>query len=233
MAIENDVVWLKAHHVLLFFVLVVVAFLGHRTINLLADRAQSRATIAEQALSTQKTQDNQLAVTVAQVQQQYQILVKQLSVQNASLANAVVSRSGALQVQQGSDTKLPPSGLAERIVALSNAPSGTVLAVGKTVVLTETGAVAVTQSLEELPVLKSNLNDINNINSNLTQELSKSTTLVTALDAQVTGLTLQVKDQDKACKTEIASVKAQARKSKLRWFGAGVIVGIFLGHGGL
>ena len=41
-------------------------------------------------------------------------------------------------------------------------------------------------------------------------------------------------DDDKACKAEVASVKADARKGKVKWFKigyvAGLVSGLWLGH---
>ncbi len=49
---------------------------------------------------------------------------------------------------------------------------------------------------------------------------------VTDLTAQVTGLKLQSVDDAKVCQAQIAVVKADARKSKRRYFIAGFVAGI-------
>ena len=224
--------WLLQHERLLIVLMVLLAgiFTVNKIENVIASRDATRATVAEQALVSQKAIDAQLASNTATINAQYQSLLETLNKQNATLANAITSRSAALTVQQGSDAKLPPSGLAQRIQELAAAPSGSVSAVGSTVVLEQPAAVAVVESLDSIPVLTSNLNDTKQIASNLTQELDKANVLGTALGAQVNGLNIQLKDSDTACKTEIASVKAKARKSKLRWFLIGVVTG-FVGRG--
>ena len=41
---------------------------------------------------------------------------------------------------------------------------------------------------------------------------------------------VQNDDESKACKAEVADIKAQARKSKLRWLGVGIIIGFIGAH---
>lgn len=226
--------WFQKHErmVIVALVLLVTTFLGHRTLSFLSERAEARATIAEQALSSQKTTDAQLAANTSTITAQYQAMVQQLIAQNTALASAVTARQGALQVQKGTDALLAPSGLVQRLSSLAAAPPESVLAVGDTVVLTQPGAVAVAQTLEEVPVLQANLNDINQINVNLTKETTSCTNLVAAQAAQVTGLKTELLDQTTVSKAELAKVKAEGRKSKLRWFGLGFMAG-FLSRGAL
>ena len=224
--------WLLQHERLLIVLMVLLAgiFTVNKIENVIASRDAARATIAEQALVSQKTIDAQLAANTATITAQYQAMVVQLTNQNATLSKSITSRSAALQTQQGSDSQLPPSSLAQRVQELAAAPSGSVSAVGETVVLTQPGAVAVAQMLEEVPVLQANLNDTNQINTNLTKELVSANSLASAQSAQITGLKTELTDQVKADKAELASVKAKARKSKLRWFLIGVVTG-FVGRG--
>jgi hypothetical protein len=48
---------------------------------------------------------------------------------------------------------------------------------------------------------------------------------VATLNEEVSGLRLENTDEAKVCTAQIAVVKAQAAKSKRRWFIAGVVTG--------
>ena len=228
--------WLQKHERLLIVALVLLAgsYGVNHYLNNAAAKAETRAQVAEVALVDQKAIDTQLAAQTAQVQAQYVQMVDALAKQNAALANAVSSRNAGLQEQQGSDSKLPLSDLAKRLESLGNASPGSVSNTATTVVLTRPAAVAVTQTLEEVPVLQANLKDTQQLASNSSKELAQSNLVIGSLNSQVAGLMLQSKDADVACKAEVASVKASARKSKIRWFKigffTGLITGIYVGH---
>lgn len=226
--------WLQKHERLLIVLMLalVSVFAVNKVENVVASRDAARATIAEQALVQQKTIDAQRDAETAAMSTRFQSLVDTLAKQNAALAADVTTRQDALQAQKGTDAHLPPSGLAQRLSSLAAAPSGSVSAVGETVVLTQPGAVAVAQTLEEVPVLQANLNDTNQINGNLTKENASCKDLVSAQAAQVSGLKTELVDQVKADKADLAKVKAEARKSKLRWFLVGLVTG-FVGRGAI
>jgi len=223
--------WLQRHERLLIVAMVLLAgsWGTNHLLNNLASKAETRAQIAEQALVLQKATDAQLAAQSAQVQAQYQAMVTQLTAQNQSLAKAVAERSAGLQQQQGNDSKLPLSALATRLESLGNAPAGSVSNTATTVILTQPGAIAVTQTLEEVPVLQANLKDTQQLADNSSKELAQSNLVIGSLNTQVAGLVLQGKDADAACKAEITAVKADARKSKIKWFKFGFITGFLTG----
>jgi len=52
---------------------------------------------------------------------------------------------------------------------------------------------------------------------------------VTTLNTEVGSLRLQLGDDAKVCSAQIATVKAAARRSKRRWFYAGLVAG-FIGR---
>jgi hypothetical protein len=84
------------------------------------------------------------------------------------------------------------------------------------------------EQLDSIPVLQANLTDTQSELTNTKTELSDANVLVGQQKQEITGLTQQNADQVKADNAEIANVKAQARRSRLKWFGAGVVVG-FIG----
>lgn len=73
--------------------------------------------------------------------------------------------------------------------------------------------------------------------ANTKTELANETTLATTANknlsdasAAVAALQKQNTDQIQACAVQVKTIKAQARKSKIKWFFAGVITGIIGGH---
>ena|ERR1019366_7275011 len=231
--------WLQKHERIVIVALVLAAGswgLQHY-LNNVAAKAETRATVAEQALVLQKATDTQLAATVAQVTQQYQSMVQALAAQNVALAQAVAKRQASQVVNQNHDAVLPLPDLANRLKTLGNAPDGSVLAVGDKIELTQPGAVAVTQTLETIPALQGDLKDTQAALGASQGALTQAGTVINDQGKQITGLNLAATDQDKACKAQVAAVKAEANKSKWSWFKRGVIVGflggLYAGHVGL
>ena len=120
---------------------------------------------------------------------------------------------------------------------LSNAPEGTVTASGVQILLTQSGAVAVTQTLETIPALNADLADSKAVLGATQVTLGKANDLIADQGKQIIGLNLASVDASKVCTTQIAAVKAEANRSKRKWFLRGALVGflggLFAGHAGL
>jgi hypothetical protein len=132
---------------------------------------------------------------------------------------------------------LPLSDLATRLATLGQAPVTDVSVVGNQIEVTQPGAVAIVQTLETIPALQADLKDTTAILGATQAAKAQADTLIAGQAKEITGLNLQITDADKACKTEIAAVKAEASRSKRKWFIrgflAGVLGGLWLGHAGL
>src|SRR5271157_4482162 len=92
--VKNDLTWVQKHERLIIVALVLAAGswgLQHFLDNQAA-KAETRASVAEQALVLQKSQNDAMAAQSAQVAQQYATMVQALAAQNASLASAVAQR---------------------------------------------------------------------------------------------------------------------------------------------
>ena len=235
--------WLKAHEILVALVLLLaVGVWGYgRFLDASSSKAEARANTAEQALVAQKAQDAQNAAQILTLTQQYQQLTATLATQNASLAASLASRQTAQAAQQATDAHLAPSALATRLQQLANTlPEEVALAPDGKIDLTQSGAVKVTQTLEQIAPLQADLKDTQATLGATQAAKAQADTLIAAQGTQITGLNLAMTDQDKACKTEIASVKADAKKSKWSWFKRGFVVGavtgfvggVFSGHAG-
>ena len=238
-AVQSGWAWLKAHErlAMLALVLAVGSFGMSKYFDVSAARADAKYVAAQQQVTDAKANSAALALATAQMQGQYTALVQTLSIQNAQLAASIATRQTAQVAQQTVDAHLPVTELVTRLQTLGNAPVGSVSVVGGGIDLTLLGAVSVTQTLEQVPVLVQNLAEETKIAGNYQTEVAKSDSLTADLKSQVTGLDTQLTDQTKACTAQVAAVKADARKSKVKWFKIGFVTGflsgLWAGHSGL
>lgn len=221
--------WLKLHEKMVICVLVLATavFLGGKYLDSSAAKAQANATVAVQLAADAKLSAQQAATQAAQVQAQYQAMVDILQKQNAALAQAVTQRDAVLGQQQTVDKTLSPTQLTQRWAQL--VPNTLPIATPTGVTVTTTDAQATVAELENVPVLTQNLKDQTAIAANLQSELdgankagAENNTVITALNAEITN-------NDKACKAEVASVKAAGKKNSLKWFKRGFIAGFLSG----
>jgi hypothetical protein len=230
--VSNSTSWILQHERLIIIVLV-LALLGwgtEKAFDLVASRDKQAATLTAQTLAAQQQKDQELSQAVAQTTAQYQALVQTLTQQNTQLATAVSARNKALTVQQTTDTTLTPSQLTDRWANLAKVDSGKIAVSGDTIVVTPDAALDTVQQLEQVPVLTLNLEDETTQLTNTKSELASANQAIGQQKADITGLTAQIADQKKADATELAAEKAAARKSKLKWFGAGFVAGFIAGH---
>ena len=196
-----------------------------------AARAEAQASYAAQQLAEAKTNAAVLASQTAQVAQQYQAIIATLSAQNNALAASVAQRNTVLAKQQTSNAVLP---LPDLIVRWNTLAGTSVTVNGTTAVVSVQDSVRTVNLIEQVPVLQNNLADETKIAQNTGQELTSANLLTGKLNDQVNSLQTEITADDKACKAQVAAVKAVARRSKLRYFGwgyvAGFISGVFAGH---
>jgi hypothetical protein len=169
--------------------------------------AQANAAMAAQATA-------QAAATAAANQQ--------LEASNAALVSALAK-------QKATDAQLPPAELAARIETLASLPPASVVPAQNGYAVTAPAAVAIAQHLEIVPVLQAQLANTIVEKTNDEKVIADDKKLVDGLNQQITGLGLQIGDQTKQCKAQVADEIAKARKSKLKWFKAGVVVGFVAG----
>jgi len=181
-----------------------------------------------QVVAQQQAEKNSaLAVQATQQAAQYAALASKVDAQNAALIQANATLATALTAQQHKDAALPPTELVQRFNALVPTAGASVTATG--VALPEAGAVATVQALESMPVLQGELGNAQQALKGTQSLLTASQGNVTTLEAQVSGLNLSLKDNQAVCNQQITVFKAEAKRSKRRWFVAGVILG-FVGR---
>lgn len=220
--------WLQKHERLLIFVgiLAFAFFLTEKGLSIVSTYEGHKATQAA-AVTAAQAAKNQEALTQAQsLLQSYQQQLATFAAANQELTAAIASRNTQLSTQQKTDSTLPPSSLADRWDTLINDKGVTAGVNGY--IVNDTAAVSTVVQLETVPVLTQDLQDEKTKESNLQSNVNDANALIAKGKDVISGLQLQLTDQTKQCNVEIAAVKAEARKSKLKWFGAGVIVG-FIG----
>jgi len=100
------------------------------------------------------------------------------------------------------------------------------------ITLTDDAAHKTVDQLEQVPVLTQQLANSQAETKNDLSLLTASNAQVATLNTEVSGLRLEITDDKTVCQDQIKVVKADAAKSKRRWFLIGVVAG-FLGRSAL
>lgn len=231
--VQQSESWLKQHERLIIVTLVLLfgGYIGHGVLNLMAKNADAKVQQAQAQLTQQQTANAQMAAQVQQATQQYQQIVTTLQAQNTQLAQTIAQRNTQLVQTQAIDKTLPVSQLDTKWAADAGVDASQLQAGsnGQTIASQE-ATVATVQQLDSIPVLKANLSDTQTELTNTKTEFTAANQLIGEKTQQITGLQLQITDEQNTCKAEVADVKAQARKSKLKWFGIGFVTGYIAGH---
>ena len=236
-AIKPELTWLQKNERIIIIALVLL-FCGwgiNKWINNDAKKADAQAQVAMQQLADQKAKDAQDATQVAQLNAQYQQLVVLVTEENAQLASAIAQRNAGLQKQQAADQQMTPPQLATRWGDLVSAkPDDIRVATDGNLEVTETVALSTVEQLEQVPVLTLNLSNETSVAAANQQEAETANGLNSALAVQVGDLQTTITKDDAACKAQVAAVKADANKSKVKWFKIGFVTGfisgLFTGH---
>jgi hypothetical protein len=156
-----------------------------------------------------------------------------VTAQNAQLAQANATLASALAKQQHTDASLPVPALVDRWAQLAPGTNFTgAVTSGNNVQVTPSNALATVQQLEKVPVLTTELANETTAKANDDQVITTQNknifdlnTQVTTLNASVLGATKLDTDHQAQCVDEIKVVKAQAAKSKRKWFVIGYVAG--------
>ena len=223
----------KTHEKLILAVIAagVLYFVIGRVDSIIARHDDAKLKQAQTVASVQSQKDAAIAAQVAADKAAFDALQAKLHAEDDALVQANVALATALTKQQKTDATLPPTDLVARWNAL--VPQAAASVTPKGVTLPNTGAIATVQQLEIIPVQQEEITNEQTLVTNGDALAVAQTKQVTDLTAQITGLKLSAVDDAKVCQTQIAVVKADARKSKRRWFVVGFVAGIatrILGH---
>jgi len=216
----------KAHEKLILALIAagVLFFAIGKIDGIIAKHDDANLKQAQVVAAAQEDKNAAIAAQVASDNATFTALQAKVQAQNAALVQANIALSTTLTKQQKIDATLPPTDLAARWNTL--VPQAEVTVTPNGVTLPETGAMATVQQLEIIPVQQKEITNDQTLIANGNALAVAQTKQVTDLTAQVTGLKLQSVDDAKVCQAQIAVVKADARRSKRRWFAAGFVAGI-------
>jgi hypothetical protein len=229
MSITDDLNWLKTH-VILLLIVGVLTFGGVYGVESLVAKHDAATAAKYESIAADAAKQN------AQIQAQTQAQIAQLASQNvqleaqiSQLSQAISNRDAELIKQQAKVPTLTPVQVASSIQPFLSKGTATAQSTGE-VLLDKTGSQEILVQLEELPVDRANMADLSTEISKQNIEIVNLSTsngsLQTALTSEKTSHTAD----NEANAKEVTKLKADARKSKLKWFGIGVVVG-FIGRG--
>ena len=236
-AIKPELTWLQKHERIIIIALVLL-FCGwgiNKWINNDAKKADAQAQIAMQQLADQKAKDAQDATQVAQLDAQYQQLVVTVTARECatSSSNCATKRRATKAANSRPADDAAPIGY-QMGDLVSAKPDDIRVATDGNLEVTEPVALNTVEQLEQVPVLTLNLANETSVATANQQEAEKANALNSALVLQVGDLQTTITKDDAACKAQVASVKADANKSKVKWFKIGFVTGfisgLFTGH---
>lgn len=206
------------HLVLALVAAVVLLFIGSKWIDHEENVAKLQADAAHQALAVQESKNEELKALVTSQQQKYETLLSQVTAQNANLLQQLATRQVVLQKQQSVNQTSTLPELSKRwAVLLKVNPDDFSTSDGK-ITVTDNIARSTVNSLEEVPVLKSNIEDQKKLTDNANTLLTGLQNVNTSLKDQVTGLNLQIVDQAKACTADKKVLEVEVKKAKRNTF---------------
>lgn len=224
--IAKDIVWLKGHIVLLVIV-IALAFGGVYGIETLVDKHDAEREAKDaQLLQLITGQTNDLKLRLAQDEEamtkrdaEYNQIISQLS-------NTIAKQTQQLQQQIKVNATLSAQQTAEAISAKVQAQPGEVTAVGDNVSLNLAVSRTVNNSLDMLQTAQIQLDE-----KQKQLDAQASLTLDAVLDSAnakkvIASQDTQITQANKTCQDQIATINAKNRKSKLKWFGIGVVIGL-------
>jgi small-conductance mechanosensitive channel len=220
---------LNAHHIVLYSVAIALALIGVYLIEArVADNATAKANAAEGKAELIAQQNKDFQTQVAQQVQQLVLQNAQLQQANQALSAQIAQTNAILAQQKKTDASLPPTELAKRIVTL--APGGSITVQTNGYLVDQPEAIAIAQTLEEVPALSANVKALESENANLSTIIANdSKTLDLEKQSHVSDVN-SLNAVVAADKVVLAATKAQCRKSKLKWFGIGFVSGFVARH---
>jgi hypothetical protein len=206
-------VWLTAHHIVLYALLAAAIGLGiYQFESKYATVQEARADAAEKALATEKDHSTQLATAFQQAQ-------AQRDQQNAQFQQTILALQKQTQVQIVHDQALPAPALGHRIEDITGFRQGTI-----TLDASQDLVVPLPLGKEIVAKLDQGLSDAQTVVQQAGIIKNQVTTISDQAAIIVSDKTV-LEGQIKADAKVLSDTKAECRKSKLKWFGAGIVVG--------
>lgn len=211
MTLTNYITFIKAHEKLIIIVL--AAFLLYRTgqgvENSFLHRNDKPATTI--AVTNDAASNKQLIDQLAQAK-------SDSAQQTAQLTQDMNQKIAALKQQQVADQQLSQQQILDRWKLLQPIKPDAVQTNGATDTLTPEAAQQTVQALEQIPVLTSEVTDLN-------QELVSNAVVISDQASLITGLNTQLVDEKKSHVADVNTAKQAAKHSWWHGFKWGVITG--------
>ncbi len=223
--IKSDLSWLQRHEKLVLTVLagLVLWFAIGKIDTLIINHDNANLQQAKVVAQVQEEKNQALVEQVTKDRLAYDALAAKIEARDTQLQQMQVQLIAALTKQQQVDRTMTPTELTQRWNVL--VPEAAVSITNGHVTLPDSGARATVIELEKAPVLTQELSAKTEELSNAKSLLQASGQQVTTLNDLVSGLQLKAQDDAKVCSAQISVVKAEARKSKRRWFVIGFVTG--------
>lgn len=213
MTLEKYITFIKAHERLI--VIVIAAFLLYRTGQGMESawirHEDNRSRQAAQVVTVDTNANKALS---DQVQQ----LKTDSDKQKAIIDNNLDTLMRTLNRQREEDLKATQQEILDRWKLLLPLKPGAVQSNGSTDTITPEAATATVQALEEIPVLKTQVSDLN-------AKLLIDDQIIGKQDELITGLNKQIQDEKTSHTADVNLEKAKAKRSWFRGFKVGVVVG--------
>ena len=193
-----------------------------RGIDYLDRRDSKTAQVAAVVVKTDDTKSKADAATLAALQ-------KTVVQQQMLIAQQIVKQKQQTQAQQQTDATLPLPDLGARLALIAQLTPADVNStqVPGSLVVSQTGALKVTQELETIPELQAE-------NTALNTELTNDNTIIAKQTTLIGDLNTELADEKKSHVADVAAQKVKTRHAFLRGlkigFGIGFITGIFGAH---
>lgn len=224
----RDWSWITHHLILLAVSAVMAVGAVYLVESLIAKHDVANASATAQILATQVAQTKAMQAQWEVDQAQWAQTEKALLSQNSQLAKTIETDHAQVVKQRTIDATLTAQEAATRLAQQTAAKPGEVVAQGDAVLLDLPITRSVVSNLDllagtqsELINTQTQLSNETTVANNATENVAEQTKIITSLKAQNV-------DEINSCKAQIAVVKAKDRKSKIKWFFSGVVVG-FIG----
>lgn len=226
--ITAKISWLKQHEriVISFMLLFVFLWLGNKYIDYRANVDSKAVAVADAQYQQVKQANDSLAKQVQDQETYYKSLVDSLTQQNKSLLVSIQNRNNTLKQQQQRDVNMAdPELIVHWSSLVPNTQASEYQAGNGTINVTENAARQTVVQLDSIPVLEADSKEEKQVIDNQQKEINAGTKTVNDLNTQVVGLNKQISADDNRCTAEKNDIKAQAAKSKRKWFIVGTVLG--------
>jgi hypothetical protein len=229
-SIKHDWTWFQQHLLGLVFVALLIGGAVYGVEGIIARHDAANDSKWAAILATQVAQTKTLQAQFASFEQESAARDAQYQATISSRAQNISKRNVAAKQQATVDATLDAAGSAQKLAAQTQASAGEVAVSGNNVVLDLPITRRIVVALDALPVAQADLADTQS------QLVAQTALTVDAnhnlanSQAVVASFAQQSIDQTKSCNAQIKSIKAKNRRTNIKFFIAGVIVGIFGGH---